>query len=113
METKSIAFDDYLNILWGISQAGAAPGNHEDFMECLKVSSSDGIKSNESQAFDKDGNGFVSTADIRRMMCNLGEKMSEAEVEFLLNDLVGYDGMVKYADFIKKLCSSEENWQQE
>ena len=47
------------------------------------------------------------------MMCNLGEKMSEAEVEFLLNDLVGYDGMVKYADFIKKLCSSKENWQQE
>ena len=47
METKSIAFDDYLNILWGISQAGAAPGNHEDFMECLKVSSSNGTKSNK------------------------------------------------------------------
>ena len=62
------------------------------------------------QAFDKDGNGFVSTADIRRMMCGLGEKMSEGDVEFLLNDLTDMNGMVKYADFIEKLCSSEEDW---
>ena len=44
------------------------------------------------------------------MMCGLGEKMSEADVEFLLNDLSGNDGMVKYEDFIAKLCSSEEDW---
>ena len=36
MESKSISFEDYLQILWGISQT-PAPGNHEDFMECLKV----------------------------------------------------------------------------
>ena len=36
METKSISFEDYLPVLWGISQQ-PAPGNHEDFMECLKV----------------------------------------------------------------------------
>ena len=62
------------------------------------------------QAFDKDGNGYVSVADIRRMMCGLGEKMEEKDIEFLLEDLAGNDGMVKYADFITKLCSSEEDW---
>ena len=36
MESKSISFEDYLPILWGISKT-PAPGNHEDFMECLKV----------------------------------------------------------------------------
>ena len=44
------------------------------------------------------------------MMCNLGDKMAEADIEFLLDGLVGYNDMVKYADFIDKLCSSEENW---
>ena len=43
-------------------------------------------------------------------MCGLGEKMTEADVEFLLNDLADLSGMVKYADFVKKLCSSEEDW---
>ena len=43
-------------------------------------------------------------------MCGLGEKMTEADVEFLLNDLTDLSGMVKYADFVKKLCSSEEDW---
>ena len=36
MQTKSISFQDYLPILWAISQQ-PAPGNREDFMECLKV----------------------------------------------------------------------------
>ena len=44
------------------------------------------------------------------MMCGLGEKMPEADVEFLLNDLTDHSGMVKYADFIQKLCTSEEDW---
>ena len=36
--------------------------------------------------------------------------MPEADVEFLLNDLTDHSGMVKYADFIQKLCTSEEDW---
>ena len=44
------------------------------------------------------------------MMCGLGEKMEEKDIEFLLEDLAGNDGMVNYADFITKLCSSEEDW---
>ena len=36
MENKSISFEDYLPILWGIANS-PAPGNLEDFLECLKV----------------------------------------------------------------------------
>ena len=36
MASKSISFDDYLPILWGITQL-PTPGNREDFLECLKV----------------------------------------------------------------------------
>ena len=36
MENKSISFEDYLPVLWGIANS-PAPGNLEDFLECLKV----------------------------------------------------------------------------
>lgn len=32
------------------------------------------------KVFDKDGNGFISAAELRHVMTNLGEKLSEAEV---------------------------------
>ena len=38
MATKSIHFDDFLGILWGIATANT-PGSYEDFYEGLKVRS--------------------------------------------------------------------------
>ncbi|KAI5478642.1 calmodulin [Pseudohyphozyma bogoriensis] len=32
------------------------------------------------KVFDKDGNGFISAAELRHVMTNLGEKLSDAEV---------------------------------
>lgn len=55
MEEKTITLDDFLPILWTISQA-ADPGSYEDFFEGLKV-------------FDKDGNGNVNSAELRHVLC--------------------------------------------
>ena len=33
-----------------------------------------------SQVFDKDGNGFISAAELRHVMTNLGEKLTDEEV---------------------------------
>ena len=55
MEEKTITLDDFLPILWTISQA-ADPGSYEDFFEGLKV-------------FDKDGNGNVNSAEPRHVLC--------------------------------------------
>ena len=32
------------------------------------------------QVFDKDGNGFISAAELRHVMTNLGEKLTDEEV---------------------------------
>ena len=32
--------------------------------------------------FDKDGNGFISAAELRHVMTNLGEKLTDEEVIF-------------------------------
>merc|ERR1712149_164676 len=94
MENKSISFDDFMPILWGVASA-ADPGTFEDFMEGLKV-------------FDKDGNGTVSSAELRHVMCALGEKLSPSEIDQLIEGLEDANGQVNYEAFIKKVMSDEE-----
>nr|CAG8463080.1 10109_t:CDS:2 [Entrophospora candida] len=37
------------------------------------------------KVFDKDGNGYISAAELRHVMTNLGEKLSEEEVDEMVN----------------------------
>ncbi|XP_057316120.1 uncharacterized protein LOC130657172 isoform X2 [Hydractinia symbiolongicarpus] len=54
------------------------------------------------KVFDKDGNGFIDAAEIRRVMTNLGDKLSDDEVDIMIrkSDLDG-DGQVNYEEFVK------------
>ena len=49
------------------------------------------------QVFDKDGNGYISAAELRHVMANLGEKLTDEEVEEMIKeaDLDG-DGQVNF-----------------
>lgn len=94
MDTKTISFDDFMPILWGVASA-SDPGSFEDFMEGLKV-------------FDKDGQGTLSSAELRHVLCALGEKLSQAEVELLIGDLENASGQIDYEAFIKKVMADDE-----
>lgn len=47
--------------------------------------------------FDKNNDGLISSSELRRVMTNLGEKLSEEEVDDMIKeaDMDG-DGMVNY-----------------
>lgn len=47
--------------------------------------------------FDKNNDGLISSSELRRVMMNLGEKLSEEEVDDMIKeaDMDG-DGMVNY-----------------
>ena len=49
------------------------------------------------RVFDKDGNGFISAAELRHVMTNLGEKLTDEEVDEMMKqaDIDG-DGQVNY-----------------
>jgi hypothetical protein len=51
---------------------------------------------------DTEGSGFVKADDLRRMLTTMGEKMSDREVDQLLED-AGGGAKVDYAKFVKKM----------
>ena len=54
------------------------------------------------QAFDKDGNGTISAAELRHVMTNLGEKLTDEEVDEMIREAdVNGDGIIDYKEFTK------------
>ena len=58
------------------------------------------------KVFDKDGNGFVSAAELRHVMTNLEEKLTDEEVDEMIreND-IDEDGQINYEEFIKMMMA--------
>ena len=47
------------------------------------------------RVFDKDGNGFISAAELRHVMTNLGEKLTDEEVDEMIREAdIDGDGQV-------------------
>ncbi|XP_062998403.1 calmodulin-like protein 4 isoform X2 [Elgaria multicarinata webbii] len=53
---------------------------------------------------DKQKTGFITVAELRAKLMNLGEKLSREEVDNLLKDAeVGHNGIVKYEDLVQSI----------
>ncbi|CAJ0856111.1 17839_t:CDS:2, partial [Entrophospora sp. SA101] len=59
------------------------------------------------QVFDKDRTGYISAGELRYVLSNLGEKLSNEEVDELMKiSQVDKNGNIKYDDFVKFILSS-------
>merc|ERR1712025_1408860 len=58
------------------------------------------------KVFDRDGNGFISAAELRHVMTNLGEKLTDEEVDEMIRDGDGDgDGQINYEEFVKMMMA--------
>ncbi|CAF4777427.1 unnamed protein product, partial [Rotaria magnacalcarata] len=55
------------------------------------------------KVFDKEQNGSISSAELRHLLTNLGERLSDEEVEQLLAGFEDKNGLVNYEEWIRKL----------
>ena len=48
-----------------------------------------GFAQHFSQVFDKDGNGVITSRELKHVMGNLGEEMTEEEVNIITSEKMG------------------------
>ena len=58
------------------------------------------------RVFDRDGNGFISGAELRHVMSSIGENRTKEEVEEIIQEAdVDGDGLIDYEEFVKLVNS--------
>ena len=58
------------------------------------------------RVFDKDGNGFISKAELSYVMTNLGERLTVQEIDERIREAdIDGDGQVNYEEFVKMMMS--------
>lgn len=85
-----IGFDSFISIYLSLMKNGTE--TDLDVLEILRH-------------FDKDGNGFISFAELRHLLTTLGEKLTDVEVELLLSGHKDDQGNVNYENLVNTLMS--------
>ncbi|WOO78786.1 Myosin regulatory light chain cdc4 [Vanrija pseudolonga] len=57
------------------------------------------------QVFDKAGNGFIGAGELRYVLTQLGEKMTDEEVDELLKGFPVTDGQINYHSFVRSILA--------
>ncbi|KAL0268649.1 UNVERIFIED_CONTAM: hypothetical protein PYX00_010500 [Menopon gallinae] len=93
-----------------VDQDGNGTIEFNEFLQMMakKMKGADGEEELREafRVFDKNNDGLISSIELRHVMTNLGEKLSDEEVDDMIKeaDLDG-DGMVNYNEFVTILTS--------
>ena len=68
------------------------PVNPDYFIDCLRV-------------FDRKCNGLVNAAELRHVLCSLGDKLTDEEVDQVLTGFEDNQGQVLYEELVKHVMS--------
>jgi len=94
---KQFKFEEILPIFKVVSE-DKDTGTFADFMEAMKT-------------FDREGLGFISSAELRNVLTAMGERLTDGEVDFILKHTETHediDGNIKYEEFIKKVLAGPD-----
>ena len=87
----TIDFPEFLSLM---ARKMKETDTEEELMEAFKV-------------FDRDGKCLISAAELRHVMTNLGEKLTDEEVDEMIREAdVDGDGHINYEEFVKMMMSS-------
>lgn len=88
--TGTVEFPVFLNLM---SRKIKDTDTEEEIREAFRV-------------FDRDGRGFIAAAELRHIMTNLGEKLTEEEADEMIREAdFNNDGNINYEQFITVMMS--------
>ena len=86
----TIDFPEFLSLM---ARKMKDTDTEEELVEAFKV-------------FDRDGNGLISAAELRHVMTNLGEKLTDEEVDEMIREAdVDGDGHINYEEFVRMMMA--------
>ncbi|GMJ06659.1 calmodulin 1, TOUCH 1 [Hibiscus trionum] len=89
-QNGTIDFPEFLNLM---AKKMKDTDSEEELREAFKV-------------FDKDQNGFISAAELRHVMANLGENLTDEEVDEMIREAdTDGDGQVNYEEFVRMMLA--------
>jgi len=61
---------------------------------------------NAFKVFDREGNGTISSIDLKYLMTTLGDKITEDEIDEMLRDAdIDGDGYINYEEFVRMIMN--------
>ena len=86
----TIEFSEFLNLM---ARKMRDSDSEEQLKEAFRV-------------FDKDQNGFISAVELRNVLTNLGEKLTDDEVDEMIGEAdADGDGQINYEEFVKVMMT--------
>lgn len=84
---KSIEFSEFLTLM---SRQLKQNDSEMELLEAFKV-------------FDKNGDGYISSAELKHVLTSIGEKLSDAEVDEILKEVADGQGQINIEQFAEIL----------
>lgn len=79
--------------LYQLLRIGTVANTEEEVREAFRV-------------FDRAGNGIISAAELRHIMTNLGEKLTQEEVDEMIREAdIDGDGQINYEEFVTMMMA--------
>jgi len=83
---KDVSFEEFVPLMRRKGQES----DFTAFIECFKV-------------FDRENNGMVNVAEIRHILCSMGEALSSKDADILLEGMEDNNGQINYEEFVRSI----------
>ena len=88
-----------------VDEDGDGTIDFEEFILLMEMKMNDSDEEQDIievfKVFDNDGNGYITAAELRHVMTNLEEKLTDEEIDEMINEAdIDGDGQISYNEFV-------------